>query len=747
MGTRPNDPPPADEPRDAPEADLICRYRPDTTVIDANDAYCRYFGRSRDEMIGRRFIDLIPDQDRAPALLQLASFTPERPAAAFEHRVVLPSGEVRWQHWTDHAFFDGEGRATEFHSVGRDVTDSKRAEQALRESEERHRALVTASVDMIWRTDAEGNTLFASPSWLELTGQTEEELKGLGWLVAIHPDERDRTVACWRTAAAARRSYEQEFRVRASDGTYRHCLSRGVPIVDDDGSIREWVGTNTDITARREAEIALREGQERYRLATAAGGVGVWDIDLETGDMYIDPELKALLGFEDHEIPNRLEDWTRRAHPDDIGHAQALFEAHLDGRTPQFESEHRMLHRDGSVRWFLARGRAVRIPGSCTRVVGTDTDVTERRQAADALRAVQARHQAMLRAIPDLIFVLNKDGVYVDHHAPDPARIAIPPGQFLGRHVREVLPPELADRVARSIEQVLATGEAVGLHYELSLPGDTRSREARVVPYDTDKVLCIVRDRTDQKRAEDETRQLRDELAHIGRVTSLGALTGSIAHEINQPLAAIMANAQAALRMLANGNADLPELRETLADIVADDRRAGDVLQRLRALLTKEAPRSVPLDLKAILEDVLPLVHSDTVMRRITLDVRLASDLPAVRGDRVQLQQVALNLLLNAFEAVAGLEADRRRVVLAADREDGSVVLSVADQGPGIAPGDVARVFEPFFTTKPEGMGLGLPICQTIAAAHGGVLIAAPNAGVGVTFALRLPIAAGTAFV
>jgi PAS domain S-box-containing protein len=734
--------PPSAEPGASFEPDLICRYLPDATLTFANEAYCRYFGRSRADLIGRSFIELIPTVDRARVLDHLASFTLDRPAAEVEHRVTLPSGEIHWQHWTDHAFFDASGRLTEFHSVGRDVTDQKRAERALRESEERYRALVTASADVVWHTSADGNAHFVSPSWQQLTGQTHEQMKGFGWLDAVHPDDRSRTVAVWREALASVRAYEQEFRVRRRDGRYRYCLTRGVPILEDDGSVREWVGANTDITERREAEIALREGQERHRLATAAGAVGVWELDLETGEMYIDPELKALLGFEDHEIPNRLEDWLQRGYPPDMPRAQADIDAHVAGRTPQYENEHRMLHRDGSIRWFLARGRVVRAPGEHARLLGTDTDITGRKQAAEALHDVQARHQAMLRAIPDLIFVLDQHGVYLDYHAPDPVLLAAPPDELLGRNVRELFPPELADRFAQAIAEVVRTGDPVNVEYELAADDEVRQWEARIVPCDADRVLSIVRDRTEQKRAENETRQLRDELAHFGRVTSLGALTGSLAHEINQPLAAIMANAQAALRMLANGAPDPTELRETLADIVADDRRAGDVLQRLRALLTKGTPQSSFLDLTAILEEMLALVHSDTVMRRIALDVRLAPDLPAVRGDRVQLQQVALNLLLNAFEAVEGLETDRRTIVVEAARRDGFVTLSVVDEGPGVDPKDMARVFEPFFTTKRDGMGLGLAICQTIASAHGGVLVAAANVGRGMTFSLRLPVAA-----
>jgi PAS domain S-box-containing protein len=597
----------------------MCRFLPDTTLTFANDAYCRYFGRSRADLIGRSFLELIPATEHELARAHLASLTLDRPAASSEHRVTRPDGEVRWQHWTDHACFDPSGRLTEFQAIGRDVTEQKRAEQALRESEERYRALVMASADIVWRSDAGGNALFVSPSWFALTGQPEDAFAGFGWMDFVHPDDRDRTIAEWGAAARDRRSFDSEMRIRGRDGVYRQFQVRGVPVLAADGTIREWVGTNTDVTANREAEAALRKGEER--------------------------------------------------------------------------------------------------------------------------------HRAMLRAIPDLIFVLDKEGVYIDFHAPDTAQMAAPPDQVIGRRLREIFPPELAARFERAVAEVVRSGEPVDVEYELRVDGALRYREARIVPCDADRVLCIVRDLTEQKRAAHETRELRDELAHFGRVTTLGALTGSLAHEINQPLAAIMANAQSALRMLANGGADLFELNETLADIVADDRRAGEVLQRLRAMLTKQTAQSSFLDLRVILEEMLALVHSDTVMRRITLDVRLAPGLPEVWGDRVQLQQVALNLLLNAFEAVEGLETERRTVVLETAHRDGYVTLSVVDEGPGIGPGDLARVFEAFFTTKPAGMGLGLSICQTIAAAHDGALVASRNAGRGMTFSLRLPVAAPAATV
>ena len=251
-------------------------------------------------------------------------------------------------------------------------------------------------------------------------------------------------------------------------------------------------------------------------------------------------------------------------------------------------------------------------------------------------------------------------------------------------------------------------------------------------------VLSASQDVTDQHRAELRARELQDELAHAGRVMALGALTGSLAHEINQPLTAIMANARAAGHMLTAEQPDLREVRAALDDILSDNRRIGEVLRRLRRLLKKDRGEYVPVDVNAIVNEVVELVHSDLVGRQVALDVSLAPDLPSVLGDRIQLQQVMLNLLLNAGEAVRGSAVDARRVRLTTAVESGRVVLSVSDRGVGVSNEQLARMFEPFYTTKSDGMGLGLSICRTIIDAHSGTIVARRNPDRGLTCSFSL---------
>ena len=249
---------------------------------------------------------------------------------------------------------------------------------------------------------------------------------------------------------------------------------------------------------------------------------------------------------------------------------------------------------------------------------------------------------------------------------------------------------------------------------------------------------CI--DVTDQKRAEAQLRRSLDEIAHLNRVSAMGELTASLAHELNQPLAAILINAQAASRFLSDESSDLAEVRACLADIVADDKRAGEVIRRVRALLRKQKFEATAVDLNDVVSDALQMVRNDALLRQVTIQLESTLSLPRVLGDRVQLYQVVLNLIMNGLEATAKQPPGARWLsVRTAKSSGGTVQLTVEDSGKGIAESDLPRVFERFYTTKPEGLGMGLSISQTIVEAHGGRIWAENGAGRGAIFHCMLP--------
>jgi signal transduction histidine kinase len=245
-----------------------------------------------------------------------------------------------------------------------------------------------------------------------------------------------------------------------------------------------------------------------------------------------------------------------------------------------------------------------------------------------------------------------------------------------------------------------------------------------------------------RKQGELEAQRLRQDLTHIGRVSAMGELTASLAHELNQPLTAILNNAQAAQLFLEADPVNLEKIREILNAIVADDKRAGEVIRRLRALIKKGDLEHVPLDLNEVVGEVAWLVRSDAVFRNVTMSLALAPDLPGVRGDRVQLQQVVLNLVLNGLEAMQDSAAagERTLVIRTARHGAAEVAVSVQDSGIGIDENEVDHMFRPLYTTKPEGLGMGLAIARTIVSAHGGTLGASNNAGGGATVHFTLPV-------
>jgi two-component system, LuxR family, sensor kinase FixL len=506
-------------------------------------------------------------------------------------------------------------------SLDAEVTGYKRGQEALRESEARFHNMADTAPVMIWMSGVDKLRTFFNKVWLDFTGRTLEQELGNGWSEGVHPEDVDHCLEGYVHAFDGRQPFAMEYRLRRNDGEYRWLLDNGVPRFAPNSTFLGYIGSCIDVTRMKETEEALYESQKRYRMATEAGRVGVWDLNLETKELYVDPRLKALLGFREDEIGNHLDEWIQRLHPEDRGATTALAQAHIRGETSFYEFEHRVLHKDGSIRWFLARGRLPRrTDGAALRMLGTYTEITER------------------------------------------------------------------------------------------------------------------------KEAELQVERQRNELAHLSRVTMLGTLSGALAHELNQPLTAILSNAQAAQRFLARDSVNLNEVRDILKDIVDDNRRASEVIQRLRLLLGKGETQHQPLDLNEAVQDALRLVHSDLVSNGLTAHNELATELPRICGDRVQLQQVLLNLVMNACNAMADSPpAERSLVVRTALLRGDSICVSVQDQGTGIQPENLERIFDPFFTTRTQGMGFGLTICRAIIAAHGGKLWAENNRDGGASFHFTLP--------
>ena len=372
--------------------------------------------------------------------------------------------------------------------------------------------------------------------------------------------------------------------------------------------------------------------------------------------------------------------------------------------------------------------------GEVTGVNVMVQDVTERR----GLIETQAEHRAILSALPDLMFLMTPDGVYLDAHVQSESLLLRPPKEFLGRSIFAVLPPDLAQQVATALERVRSHGSS-SMDYSVVMRGERRFYEARLVQCGPDRVLSIVRDITDARQSQTEAHLHRLKLAHMSRVTLLAEITASLAHELNQPLTAILSNAQAAEHALGDGSMPPEEHREVLADIVDASQRAGEVIRRLRLWLKRDEFLPESVDVNEMIQRVEHLIRSELIMRRVRLAFDLDASAPRVSADRVQLEQVILNLAMNAIEAIATSEGGDRQIVIRTQASAGNVNVFVRDSGPGIPMEHLDRMFDAFFTTKPSGLGIGLRICASIVKAHGGRIWAENNADAGATIGFSLP--------
>jgi len=377
-------------------------------------------------------------------------------------------------------------------------------------------------------------------------------------------------------------------------------------------------------------------------------------------------------------------------------------------------------------------------------------DAVRAADLASELQIGEERFRRVVEAAPSAMIMVNQEGQITLANQQAEKTFGYPREELLGCPIEMLVPERLRSGHQGFRHDYLCDPQArpMGAGRELfgrRKDGSEVPVEIGLSPIHTSKgllVLASIVDITERKLAELDAARQRHDLAHLSRVTALGELSSSLAHELTHPLTAILSNAQAAQRFLADDNVDLDEVREILNDIVTQDQRAGDVIHSLRLMLKKGELQEHcdDVDLNEVILDVVNLMRSDLINRNVTLDTDLAQKLPAITGDRVQLQQVLLNLALNGCEAMADYNSSERRLLIASQWENGAVRVSVADRGSGIPEEKMQQVFERFFTTKKEGMGLGLSVCRTIIDAHRGKIWATNDAGCGATFHFSLPI-------
>jgi PAS domain S-box-containing protein len=495
------------------------------------------------------------------------------------------------------------------------------------------------------------------------------------------------------------------------------------------------------------SEAYLAQSQKLTRT-----GSWVWDLRTQRV-LYCSEEMFRIFGLDPREsLPSR-KTFRQRVHPEDRDGVDKRFEKLLRERVDT-SGEYRVLLPDGTVRHINASGHPILDEdGEVIEYVGTAVDVTERKHAELEHRRLASlvEQAADLMAITDLSggtpIYLNKAGLkMVGFDSWEEARARRGIHYIFPKDrefVNEVLWPTVLEKGSWSGEmrfRHFKTGDQIPVLYSAFRIDDPKTGQPV-------NVGNVCRDVTEQKRAEAEAlendrryREMQMELAHANRVATVGQLTASIAHEVNQPIAATITNAEAALRWLHAGSLHLQKVQQSLSSVVEDATRAAGVIDRIRALIKKAPPRKDRLNMNVIIRNIIDLSRGEAVKHGVSVLTELADPSPVVEGDSVQLQQVLLNLIVNALEAMGATnERPRELLISTAKVEVSGVLVAVQDSGPGLNAAMLDRVFESFYTTKPAGLGLGLSICRSIIEAHGGRLWASTNQRRGATFQFTLP--------
>ena len=632
--------------------------------------------------------------------------------------------------------------------IGTDNTARKQAEDKLRLSDV---ALKHISQGILI-SNHEQNILWVNDAFTSITGYSRTEILGQNCRFMSGPHTDQKTLSNMRLAIKNNTTFSGEILNYRKDGTLFWNELTISPVFEEQGQLTNFISSTRDITERKRIDHALRESEFLWKFAIEGSGDGVWDRNLLTNEMHYSRRWKEMLGYTEHDILPTRQEWIDRIHPDDKLLVKTAMQAYLNGEAKSYSTEYRLSCKDDHYKWILARGVVVDYAeeGTPLRMIGTHTDISAFKQIQDTLQEKErmlseSQHighigswsldlaTGLLNWSDEMYLIFGVTPEVFEH-----TRVAI----------SDLILPEDLDLRNSWFNDALK-GEGIReLVFRIRLPdGSIRFIcSTGEVLYDAlNKPLRFVgssQDISERKYKEQQDKEHLNQLAHVTRLGLMGEMASGIAHEVNQPLTAIATYTQASLNLMKAESPNLDKLAEIVYKTQQQALRAGQIIRRMREFVKSNTKQVAATDLNELIQDAVSLCLPELKLGNIALTLQLQSPLPLINVDKIQIEQVIINLIRNSVDAFDScLENQQKEISIDSllTLNEG-IEVRVKDNGPGIAEDQQQQIIMPFYTTKTEGMGMGLSICCSIIEAHEGHLHFNSEVDKGTTFYFTLPI-------